>query len=444
MSTGRLAGIHDADEPQGIHSIPPELISLIFSFTHHDSGTSVHSLARVCRFWRSLSHSLPELWTDIRILHCRPGQLDMINECLRRSNALPVQISFAVFHDVVGNQLTEFWAVLLKIWSVHRRWRKVRIETTDKNFWTMLHSMGRKDAPLLECLELVVSDAGDHFSSEAEHNAYSRPSLSLGVLSALKSLTLKGIALQVSAVLLFVEQLETLDLSSGPTRLITDLAEEFCAAAEHSNAVPRLRHLSIRSSLPALDGTSGSFFASYISSLTTLTLGDLTSDLGASPLFFTLLRTPLLEELTLDHIGAQCWEAFTTALRDESLTFPSLRTLNLYLIEDFSVPTYLDTAFPALERLSLRNLDLTSFFSRLSNPFSPGFSKPDGPIFWPRLHALTINNASYRDLRPVVEARIALGCPLAALEVDTPRFVDMSALRWLQSHVGDFKRHSPV
>ncbi|KAJ7240163.1 hypothetical protein B0H12DRAFT_1135270 [Mycena haematopus] len=415
-------GFLDSETGQGIHSLPAELICAIFSFIHAfrsspdqkpSAVSPVHILHRVCRFWRDISQGLPELWTDIRIFHCRTGLPEMLDQCFRRSSNLRLDIWLDVPFNITGKQFIEFWAIILKIWSVAYRWRGLCIITTVNNFSYIQDNVGCKTVPQLESLQLRVSDAGN--------NALAIPFSSM---TALKSLTLHGVTLENSEVSLFIHRLEHLDLFATSAAILLQLAEQFDAASRETQAISRLRHLSLHTSLPSLSVAAGAAFTSYISSLTSLSLGNFYRDDFRS--LCNVLGAPDLEELTLDGLSAGCWNTFTTTLSEKSLEFLSLRTLKLASIPQCTMHGYLAVAFPVLERLSLLHVDCSAFLSSLS--------KAD-PILWPHLQSLTLDNANYRALRSAVEARIALGYPLTFLEVDTPKFIDISSLHWLQNHV---------
>jgi hypothetical protein len=248
-------------------------------------------------------------------------------------------------------------------------------------------------------------------------------------MPSLKSLVLHGIALEISDTSSFFDQLENLDLFATPAALVMQLAEHFDTYSQDTQAIPRLRHLSLRASLLS---TSGAILKPYISSLTTLSLGNFHDNI--QPLC-RLLSTPLLEELSINDLSGACWQTFTLALRDECLEFPALRTLKLSFIAQCQMHGHLDIAFPALEHLSLFHVDCSTFFSALSKP---------GSALWPHLQSLALDNADYRVLCSVVEARIAMGYPLATLEVGSPQFIDTNSLQWLQKHVKTLKRNLPA
>ncbi|KAJ7686952.1 hypothetical protein B0H17DRAFT_1071034 [Mycena rosella] len=374
-----------AETPRGIFSLPAELICAIFCFTCAQSESSslartpppVHTLTRVCRFWRDVSHELSELWTDIRIFHCRSGQLESVSEYLRRSGTLSLDVCFDV--GVSNRQLANFWPVILKIWAVAPRWRQLRIITTTANFRDMQFNVGCKAAPWLEHLELRVSGGASSTAS----------AFSFGSTPLLKALILNGTGMHSSEPSSFVGQLETLDFSFSPSAdLITQLADAFDASSEHIHAISPLRHLTLRGTPPPSGALNLPMFC----------------------------LAPLLEELSLSALTHASWQTFCDSLTGRA--FPALRALTLTSVEANNLPVHLSSAFPGL---------LLALFKT-------------GPDFWPALHTLTLDNANYRALCAFVEARTAAGHPLAFLEVDSPQSIDASSLQWLQRHVKGFKR----
>ncbi|KAJ7623870.1 hypothetical protein DFH06DRAFT_757778 [Mycena polygramma] len=406
----------------GIESFPAELLCIVFLFTHNSSIArtpttlpSVHTLTHICRFWRNVAQNLPELWTDIHLFHCRPGHPDMLDEYARRSSNLPLDILLDIPFDVSGKQLTRFWNLIMKIWTLAPRWRRLCIVSTAENLSSM-QIVGRKTAPLLESLELRVS----------ESMSWAQPKLSFGSTPVLRSLLLHGISLENFEIAPFVNRLENLDLFSTSNALVMQLAEHFDTSSGDTQSIPRLRHLSLRSTIPRLDGPAGAVLKSYICELRTLTLGNFNRH-HLSPLF-PLLSSTVLEELSLNDLGRECWDGFVLALNTNSLTFPALRVLKLSSIPSAALHANADfaRAFPALEHLSLLHVNCSTFLAALAEPSSN---------LWPRLRSVVLNNADYRALCSVVEGRIAAGVPLAALEVDSPKFIDATSLQWLQKHV---------
>ncbi|KAJ6468610.1 hypothetical protein C8R47DRAFT_803045 [Mycena vitilis] len=405
----------------GIASFPAELLCIVFLFAHASpiartptTLPPVHTLTHICRFWRNVAQNLPELWNDIRLFHCRPGHPDMLQEYARRSCNLPLDILLDIPFDVAGKHSTRFWNLIMKIWTLAPRWHSLCISSTAENLSSM-QIVGRKPAPLLKVLELRVS----------ESMSWARPTLLFGSTPVLKSLLLHGISLENFEVAPFINQLENLDLFTTSDAFLMQLAEHFDTSSD-THSIPCLRHLCLRSTIPRLNGPVGAILQAYICELRTLTLGNFNEHHLSS--LFPLLSSTVLEELRLNDLSRECWDGFVRALDTDSLTFPALRVLKLSSIPSAALPAdgHFGRAFPALEHLSLLHVDCSTFLAALADP---------GSRLWPRLRSVVLNNADYRVLCSVVEGRIAAGVPLAALEVDSPKFIDAISLQWLQKHV---------
>ncbi|RXW13502.1 hypothetical protein EST38_g12350 [Candolleomyces aberdarensis] len=88
-SSGQAA-VDTAENHDILSHIPDELLTLIFLFSLPDGGRppamvssdSPISLTHVCKRWRSLAHSIPELWTSVHLLlaYFRPGAFDEFSE----------------------------------------------------------------------------------------------------------------------------------------------------------------------------------------------------------------------------------------------------------------------------------------------------------------------------------------------------------------------------
>ncbi|KAJ7753956.1 hypothetical protein DFH07DRAFT_506296 [Mycena maculata] len=425
------------EHPKEISSLPLELVRIVFSLTRTPASEdrklpSVHTLTRVSQFWRTAAQEFcPELWSELRIFHFRTGQVEMVDEYLRRSNTLPLDISIDVPED---EQPDTFLPIALRIWSVPGRWRTLRISTTAHNFIAIDSNVDLKGAPLLDTLDLSVSDI--KLTSD-------KASFRLAAVPALKSLTLHGITLVGPSFAWQIEvawQVETLDIScTHAPNLLHRFADP--SSLDYAREVtPHLRHLTYHASVPGVSGRFLGPFTQYLSSLTTLTLrkvGDYADTQEGLPLLCGLVATPALEELSLDIAYGRAYRIFTDALSDAQLKFPALRVLRLTSVAHCAFHAALPAAFPALEQLRLRDVDPCSFVRAL-------LSDPDA-VLWPHLHTLALESTDYVALRAIAEARIAAGCRLAVLEVDSsPEVVAIagSALQWLQTNVQGFKHGS--
>jgi hypothetical protein len=411
--------------PPGICSLPPELICLIFSFTQalmiaiamtekRPSAPVRYTLARVCAQWRNIGQNLPDLWTYIPIRDSSAATAEMVEEFLRRSNGLPLHIFLNIPFSINRRRDgTEFQAIFQKILSASDRWRALRIDTTSDNFVAM-KNVECTAAPLLESLYISLGYGGTFVS---------RPTLHLGPTPSLKLLILHGIGLKIGDVSSFVDKLDVLQIATPG--VVSKLADAFVSSGRET---PRLRHLDLTLYVPPLKHQQGAAFRKYVASLTSLSLSYV-RDLGRIP---SLLYSPLLQELSLNSLGNNAIGSFVERLQTASLIFPKLHTLTLSSIPDgsFRQLRYLCTAFPAVERISLCNVDAAPFINLLS------ISEPS----WLSLHTLTLYPVDYCELCPMVGRRIEAGCPLATLEIISTRSIDTIALSWLQEHVATVKQ----
>ncbi|KAJ7642240.1 hypothetical protein FB45DRAFT_902082 [Roridomyces roridus] len=429
-----------------IQAFPAELLCIVFSLTHTSSSASrgipwVHTLNRVCSFWRNVARELcPFLWTEIRILHFRAGQLEMLNEYLDRSSNLTLHVLVDAPSEVFeAAGRTEVCRVFLGLWSASDRWQTLSISTTPHNFSALENIIQRQDAPLLESLTLC--DIRGHAT------------LKFGSTPALKSLILRGVKLQAPETTSFVHQLESLELSShGHADILIRLAEEFDNCPYHIRAAgPRLRHLSLYDELPSFNTHSRPLLHAYTRSLRSLTLGNRDPYYFHADLFgFTDIcnlldnNMPLLEELSFTHISASAWQRVCNL----PPSLPALQTLSLSSVPELQFRnTAICRRLPALRSLVLREVDPRQFLESLGTPTSVSAtttSKDPAVVPWPGLRSLSLRNILpgihvCHALRGLVEARIGMGSPLAVIEVD----VGMQCckdVKWLEEIVGEWRR----
>jgi hypothetical protein len=107
-----------------------------------------------------------------------------------------------------------------------------------------------------------------------------------------------------------------------------------------------------------------------------------------------------------------------------------LRSLKLEAIATTVVQDSFYNAFPSLQELILlNNINTTMFLLPLA-----------GTVYLPQLHTLILTNAEYAFLRTFIETRATFGSPITTLQVDSPRWLDISALHWLKRNVEKFIR----
>ncbi|KAJ7200406.1 hypothetical protein GGX14DRAFT_660390 [Mycena pura] len=425
--------------PTDIHCLPPELLCLIFTFAANgpcgiDKDISapspiVFTLTRICGRWRGITRGVPDLWTNIRLSRFLPSHSEMLDECLCRSKDLPLDITLAIIDEVPPSN---FLGIVAKIWSVAHRWRTFSFSTTDSNFGAM-RILGCTSAPLLETLK--VSAIGSPTGPDVAFPP-------LWSLPALKCLIACRIHLQVSDA----DRLEILDLSytyAGGEELPKKLARQFASGSRDNPATPYLRHFTLRAPHLTLRAPSTATFGAYIAALTTLRLGNLcVSDLQQ----LVPLLPRLLEELTLCDMFPRVLASFAATVRNRFIVFPALQALTLGTAHNVVVLGILARASPALRRLSLRPADTGGFVAMLAPLADTDADIAPAPQLWPQLRALKISgpDIDLLQLRTLVEARLAHGCPLAPLEIDTPVVLHVESLLWLETHVERFKRNAPA
>ncbi|KAJ3737802.1 hypothetical protein DFJ43DRAFT_28173 [Lentinula guzmanii] len=149
---------------------------------------------------------------------------------------------------------------------------------------------------------------------------------------------------------------------------------------------------------------------------------------------FKHLPTITLREFSLLDVDFAFWNGFLNSMVGPDPRYPAVEKLCLQnTLEEYSVQitqlplTDFIQGFPKLEILDLYNVH------HITN------SLKQCAIF-PCIHTLRVRGVRYRDLCEVVDFRIEHDIPLTTLEVDTPPFLDLSSLSWLQRKVPNFKR----
>ncbi|KAJ7187994.1 hypothetical protein C8R46DRAFT_878455 [Mycena filopes] len=115
-------------------------------------------LLRVCRAWRTVALSLPDLWTSLSVV-VSDGQsfppLDVASRWLRRSGDLPLTLSLCQTNESEGNQeyADEMLAVFMRYLT---RWRDVRLDIANPTYGRSLQPSSSLQAPLLESFHLTT------------------------------------------------------------------------------------------------------------------------------------------------------------------------------------------------------------------------------------------------------------------------------------------------
>ncbi|KAJ6496228.1 hypothetical protein C8R45DRAFT_926741 [Mycena sanguinolenta] len=115
-------------------------------------------LLQVCRAWRKVALSLPDLWTSLSVV-VRNGQafppLEVASGWLQRSGDLPLDLVLYQTNESDGNQ--ELADEMLALYMRHlRRWREVRLDIANPTYGRSLKPSSHLDAPWLETFHLTT------------------------------------------------------------------------------------------------------------------------------------------------------------------------------------------------------------------------------------------------------------------------------------------------
>ncbi|KAF7325051.1 F-box domain-containing protein [Mycena kentingensis (nom. inval.)] len=446
-----------------VATLPPELLMAIFTLLRpirpfDSKRTPLQVLSSVSPRWRAIAQATPELWADIRLYHVDKKAVQMLTECIERSNGLPLDISLrGEGIDTSPQSMSVFLTIVGRVWSpaIVPRWRALSLGVT-KTQLSAIRAFGRKSASGLEFLHLyLVQDASQ--ADVPSHALFPGrvAVLDFGLLPNLKELVLEGIGLDVSEAS-FAERLVTLSLSgAGTTKICTQMTRymhQFSAAAA---PVPALRNLRLRGTtagpIPASE-----FASMFLPHVTSLDLSQIvpTDATALISMFYTLRAT--LKSLTL---GEPTIFPLIDALRrtHPKLRFLNVHTLCLHRLDWNSSDTgrKLFLLFPAVERLILRDL-LFSDASIALAPLVHSDEKDKGKkVVMEQLRVLRLEGSAYglQELQQFVEQRrhlLSNDSPGPAhlttphryeleIAVDEPPVVNLEALRWLRENVRGFR-----
>ncbi|KAJ7902088.1 hypothetical protein B0H14DRAFT_3724500 [Mycena olivaceomarginata] len=115
-------------------------------------------LLQVCRAWRKVALSLPDLWTSLSVV-VRDGQafppLDVASDWLKRSGDLPLELVLCQTNESDGNQ--ELADDMLALYMCYLpRWREVRLDIANPTYGGSLQPSSQLHAPLLETFHLTT------------------------------------------------------------------------------------------------------------------------------------------------------------------------------------------------------------------------------------------------------------------------------------------------
>ncbi|CAK5272519.1 unnamed protein product, partial [Mycena citricolor] len=410
-----------AVKPISISDLAPELLCQIFKwFCIHDadqrpSGMRVYTLTRICGLWRTLSQNLPELWTSIYISRVQPLHAQMVDECLRRSKDLSLDVSLTM------KETNGMWPILFLIWGSVGRIRSLALDLTRSTFENLGLQVAPAYAPRLEYLELHAS--GPETSSQQQFHS----SIQLRHSPLLKSLVLGGVGIQHPDPAEFVHKLEVLDLDAGA--FVNDrglpglkILLSFWAV-EEVRETSALRLLAIRGFAAELRPSPDEAvsFASFVSCVTSLFIGYR----WAGPSVLAAFRCAPLRQITILDEAPQ----FATDLAQQDMQFPTVTSLD---IEDSTAIPGLKNTLPAISRLRIRGTVNLPDLESLSTGNQ-----------WADLRVLIVeaSGISLKNLCAFVEARASASLPLAEVVYRMPKdslFAVNLWTKWLKEHT-DFR-----
>lgn len=160
------SGTVDGQTPL-INSLPPEILSDIFLHLrqirrYRQLLPFQVSTSHVCRRWRQIAISTPQLWSTITVFSTR--SLPCVDEWLRRSGAAPLGVRLDLYSADYRGQVDVVWIkeTLARIASnVHRLRNLFIFAYREVNAYHILQLFEHADAPLLERLSVHIGNRDD-------------------------------------------------------------------------------------------------------------------------------------------------------------------------------------------------------------------------------------------------------------------------------------------
>ena len=344
----RMNRVHD----RTILRFPPEISSAIFQFAAppQDDDTAIVpnlegyvdqlqqamsatlSLASVCREWRQLVCSTPQLWTSLQV-HLQPSRvsdsyLNYVTSWINRSGALPLSIYIYTNQDENCEYLCQAAEYLINILnSCSGRWKSLTLRLP---FSILRRLSGNADSgSILRSLKLISANHGTNEGvGFGIANLGARPAYVY--LSAISS---RAVSLNWGNV----TQVELDDLSVDDILELLRIAPRLliCTVSYVDDpAVPTATDITAHQSLRELN-----------------IIGPVLDDVGS---FFNRLNLPYLEKLSLDmDDGAIPYSSLLTMFSRSSPPLKEFIVTNTEL--DYDEIIDLCETLPYLERLDLHN-----------------------------------------------------------------------------------------
>ncbi|PPQ95619.1 hypothetical protein CVT26_008648 [Gymnopilus dilepis] len=153
-------------------TLPVEIISIVFIFYVHHEKKRSHSpliLGRICRRWRQVAWSTPDLWTALAISTERatlPTHIQLAEEWLSRAGTLPLSISYTsddCYDTAFGWVVPEVYKQMFEVLGRYsNRWRSLSLSLPS----ALLEVLGTlsRPSPMLHYLSVdAFWEDYDHF-----------------------------------------------------------------------------------------------------------------------------------------------------------------------------------------------------------------------------------------------------------------------------------------
>jgi hypothetical protein len=151
------------DEPHPpINALPPEILSAIFLPLREIRRYKqllpfqVH-LSHVCRHWRQIAISTPQLWSSITLFSTKSQPC--VEEWLARSGSVPLDVRLDLFDADYRGEVTAHWLqnhLAHIVLNVHRFQNLFLFTRLEVNVYHVLQLLHQVEAPLLKRLSVLV------------------------------------------------------------------------------------------------------------------------------------------------------------------------------------------------------------------------------------------------------------------------------------------------
>jgi len=360
-----------------------EIFSALFAESENVSGLIISS---VCRNWREVALGMPSIWTNISLRAARHPRI--LEQILSWSTHYHIDVRIDFNRQIFSTCDAEapdfrdtFEAIVVHI----KRLRRLAITARNPIIHAIVKHLKNRTMPKLEHLELIQCDTGPvSFFGPFLVNSDAFTSLRL----------VRTAATFGDASLL--RGLRTLDLVESSGRFLDQ-------SAHINHSFPVIPPLPCMYKLSRLSITDTELFvnannplvsikpAFIVSLLTHLTMSRIKvasspDSMAAFIRLFNMTYNSGLEELCLDNIHDHALEILQQMIGAPYPKYPRLKSLTLSSlpIRDLRREFYL--AFPAVETLTLREVDPSSFF----------VAKTRDPHILPLLKRITFNGVDLR------------------------------------------------